>query len=259
MKIKSITTFNSYGLPIISPEEWEDIRTNDDPLARQIFHAILNDNIDFIKNAIEANNLDINSYIVDIGQEECCTPLLKLAVCQESISYKIAKYLLELTDLNINAYGSNGENTLLGLCSLPAGYWQLAYISSSPRKEIATLLINNQKIKLDAIKYNFNTTTGDYEQSEIAEQLALKNNNNYMANLIVEKLKNGEVQNDTTLNPMIQFHQHVQQMVKQAQEQTQEILSNANSTNTLQTELVAFKNAIEAAKNQLRNLRYNPY
>lgn len=259
MQIKSITTFNNYELPIISPEEWEDIQTNDDPLARQIFNAILNDDIDFIKNAIETNNLDINSYIVDIGREECCTPLLKLAVCQDSISYKIAKYLLELNHLKVNAYGSNGENTLLSLCALATGYWQPAYISSAPRKQIANLLINRQEIKLDAIKYNFNTTNGEYEIAEVAEQLALKNNNSYMATIVAEKLKRGEAQADVTLDPMIQFHQHVQQVMKQATEQTREILSNATSTNTLPTGLVTFKNAIEMAKNQLRNLRYNPY
>lgn len=259
MKIKSISTFNSYELPIISPEEWEDVRTNSDPLARQIFNAILKDDLDFIKNLVEQENLDINSYIIDIGGEECCTPLLKLAICQESISYNIAKYLLSLSSLNINAYGSNGENTLLGLCALSAGYWQPAYISSAPRKEIANLLINKQEIKLNAVKYNFNTLTKDYEISETAEQLSAKNNNTYMTSLIKEKLKNGKAQHDTSLNTMVQFHQHIQQAIKESQKQTQEILNNATSTNSLPSELVTFKDAIETVKNQLKSLRYKPY
>ena len=92
MKIKTITKFDANGIPVISQEELYDVRDNPDPLAKQIFNALLSDDVDFISNEIKYKRLNINDYIFSWGDEETAIPLIKFVIC--GVSYKIAKYLL---------------------------------------------------------------------------------------------------------------------------------------------------------------------
>ncbi len=255
MKLISITTLDSNGLPSISNKDLDDSRSNLDPYDKKIFDAILRDDLDFISSEVTASKLKIDDYIVDIRNEEVATPLLKLAVGGESISYKVAKYLLSFPEINVNAYGSNGENTLLSLCALPYGYWLPAHLSSFSRKEIATLLTKHKKIDMDVVKYDFNFDSNNYEKTDQTPLKAAKEKSNVFMIELISKDLTEEVKPEESevRSQFIQFHQQIKQMLNQPFP----INTNATTTqNKVQIpEMEAFEAAIKEAKEMARSFQ----
>ncbi len=257
MQTKLITNFDSNGLPILSLQEIHDATDNPNPLARQIFNAILNDDLDFIKQEIDAGRLNVNDYIVGNLEEESAIPILKLAItgCSKpaiSVSYKISKYLLSSPNINVNAYGSSGENALLSLCSIPSAAWTDACLPSAPRKEVAMLLLKHKEIDLHLVKYDF-SSSGYQKTNQTAEKIALSCGNNFMLSLISKgKTPESEPVLDSNQLQLIQLHQQFHQVAAQAQAEWKAMLSNASN---LPPEIATLKNTLEAAKQMAKGLR----
>lgn len=260
MQIKPITTFDINGMPIISQEEFSEARAASDPATRKIFNAILSDDVSFISNEIANNRLDINDYIIWGHNQEIFVPLFKFCVCrldgEVSISYNTAKYLLDFPDLNVNAYGSSGKNALIDLCSMRNSYWADACLPSSSMKQLAILLVNDPKIKLNAIEYEYNYETVSYIPTEnTANSIALKVNNTFMSNIISDKLNQREISND--FSPMlVNLYQEAKKLTNQEQLRLQSTFASGSQDDDLPEELKLFKATFEEAKKQVNALRF---
>lgn len=163
-------------MPIVSQEEFSEARSASDSTSRKIFNAILADNLSFISNEIANNRLNINDYIIWGHNQEIVVPLFKFCVCrldgEVSIAYNIAKYLLGFPDLNVNAYGSSGKNALIELCSMRNSYWVDACLPSSSMKQLAILLVNDPKIKLNVLVNLYQETKKITNQEQLRLQLS---------------------------------------------------------------------------------------
>ena len=258
MQIKSITKFDINGMPMISEEELSEARGVSDPATIKIFNSILSDDLSFISNEIDNNRLNINDYIIWGDNQEIVVPLLKFCVCrldgEVSISYNIAKYLLSFPDLDVNAYGSSGKNTLIELCSMRNSYWVDACLPSSAMKQLAILLVNDPKIKLNAVAYEYNYETVSYVPTEnTANSIALKVNNTFMSNIISDKLNQREIPND--FNPMlVNLYQEAKKITNQEQQRIQSLLGSQD--NNLPEELKLLKATFEEARKQVNALRF---
>ena len=259
MKIKNINTFDSNGLPSLSLQELYEARDNSSELDRRIFSAILSDDLVFIKQEIDAGRLHVNDYIIEGAEEESAIPILKLAItgCSKpsiSVSYKVAKYLLSHPNINVNAYGSSGENTLLSLCDIPYAAWADACLPSAPRKEVATLLFNHKQTDLNMEKYEY--LNGVYKiTGQTAEKIALNQNNNFMLALIHKgKIPETEIKFDSSQVQLVQLHQQMKQAVAQAQQEWKTMLTQGDSL-TIPTELATLKSTLEAATQMAKGLR----
>lgn len=258
MKIKTITTFDSNGLPNLSLQEFNEARGNSNKLDRLIFNAILSDDLVFIKQEVDAGRLNVNDYIIE-GTEETVIPILKFAITggskpSISVSYNVAKYLLSHPNINVNAYGSSGENTLLSLCDIPNAAWAKACLPSAPRKEIATLLFNHKQTDLNVEKYEY-SNDGYKTTGQTAEKIASKANNNFMLELINKgKISETEITFDSSQVQLVQLQQQMQQSIAQAQQEWKTMLTQGDST-PIPPELAILKSTLEAAKQMAKGLR----